>query len=280
LRPRKCSGARPDPAACARADSPPLGDLRFRALMADADWGKLPPPIRRRFSKRLADGETAVYVGEVLEARLSRAGWLLAQLLRLIGAPLPTARDSRVPSVVTVTEETATGGQILDPPLCAAPQLPQVIHSSKRFAGPTGLEEYVGYGVGMALAVEVRDGALVFLSEGYFIEILRAPILLPAWASPGALSVTHAEIGDGRFLFTLEIVHPRFGLLIRQSAAFRECDHDIATAWLLNRRPNRDGGFRHDLSSRIEGRAGLGGRRRGTSLLCMRHATSSMRSCS
>jgi transposase InsO family protein len=61
--------------------------------MAEADWVSLPPSIRRRFSRRLADGETVVYVGEILEARLSRAGWLLAQLLRLIGAPLPTARD-------------------------------------------------------------------------------------------------------------------------------------------------------------------------------------------
>jgi hypothetical protein len=212
-----------DAAAYARADSRPLGDLRFRALMADADWGKLPLPIRRRFSKRLADGETAVYVGEVLETRMSRAGWLLAQMLRLIGAPLPTASDSRVPSVVTVTEETATGGQIWTRLYARHRSFPQVIHSSKRFAGPTGLEEYVGYGVGMALAVEVRDGALVFLSVGYFLEILGHRFFLPAWVSPGALSVTHAEIGDGRFLFTLEIIHPRFGLLIRQSAAFREC---------------------------------------------------------
>jgi hypothetical protein len=30
-------------------------------------------------------------------------------------------------------------------------------------------------------------------------------------------------LGDGRFLFTLKIVHPRLGLLIRQSGAFREC---------------------------------------------------------
>jgi Domain of unknown function (DUF4166) len=205
------------------ADVPPLGDLRFRALMADADWGKLPLPIRRRFSKRLADGETAVYVGEILETHLSRAGWLLAQLLRLIGAPLPTARYSRVPSVVTVTEEMKTGGQIWTRLYARRRSFPQVIHSSKRFAGRTGLEEYVGYGVGMALAIEVQDGALVFRSDRYFLEIFRHRFLLPAWASPGALSVTHAEIGDGRFLFTLEIVHPRFGLLIRQSAAFREC---------------------------------------------------------
>jgi hypothetical protein len=200
-----------------------LGDLRFRALVPEADWGRLPLPIRRRFSKRLADGETAVYVGQVLETHLSRAGWLLAQLLRLIGAPLPTARDAQVPSVVTVTEEMATGGQIWTRLYARRRSFPQVIHSSKRFAGRTGLEEYVGYGIGMALTVAVHDGALIFRSDGYFIEILQHRFFLAAWATPGALSVTHAEIGDGRFRFTLEISHPRFGRMVRQSAAFREC---------------------------------------------------------
>jgi Domain of unknown function (DUF4166) len=200
-----------------------LGDLRFRALVPEADWGRLPLPIRRRFSKRLADGETAVYVGQVLETHLSRAGWLLAQLLRLIGAPLPTARDAQVPSVVTVTEEMATGGQIWTRLYARRRSFPQVIHSSKRFASRTGLEEYVGYGIGMALTVAVHDGALIFRSNGYFIEILQHRFFLPAWATPGALSVTHAEIGDGRFRFTLEINHQRFGRMVRQTAAFREC---------------------------------------------------------
>jgi Domain of unknown function (DUF4166) len=223
MRPNEVPAQAHDAGADSLADPRVLGDLRFRALLAEEDWYKLPLPIRRRFSKRLADGETAVYIGEIVETRLSRAGWLLAQLLRLIGAPLPTTSDSRVPSVVTVTEEMVTGGQIWTRLYARRRSFPQVIHSSKRFAGRTGLEEYVGYGVGMALAVEVQDGALVFRSDGYFLEILRHRFLLPAWASPGALSVTHAEIGDGRFLFTLEIVHPRLGLLIRQSAAFREC---------------------------------------------------------
>jgi len=97
-----------------------------------------------------------------------------------------------------------------------------VIHSSKRFAGPTGLEEYVGRGVGMTLKVYVREGALIFRSQDYFFELLGRRVILPKWLCPGALSVTHAELPDQKFSFTLQIIHPRLGLLVRQMAIFRE----------------------------------------------------------
>ena len=90
---------------------PELGDFRFRALMGEADWAALPPAIRRRFSKRLAGGQTIVYAGEILESWTSRAGWWLAQAARLIGGPLPVTGDLHVPSVVTVTEDMATGAR-------------------------------------------------------------------------------------------------------------------------------------------------------------------------
>jgi uncharacterized protein DUF4166 len=89
-----------------------LGDLRFRALLSDEKWEQLPWRIRRRFSKRLAGGNTAIYIGEIVESYLSNAGWLLAQVLRLVGGPLPTSRDVNVPAVVSVTEDLRTGGQI------------------------------------------------------------------------------------------------------------------------------------------------------------------------
>jgi uncharacterized protein DUF4166 len=199
-----------------------LGDLRFRALMTEADWTALPLPIRRRFSKRLANGRTAVYVGEVLETHMSRAGFLLAPVLRLIGAPLPISRDAHVPSVVTVTEDVAAQGQHWTRLYARRSGFPQIIHSSKRFAGPTGLEEYLGFGVGMALTLHVEGVALIFRAAGYFLQVLGRRLALPRWASPGALSVTHAELGDGRFLFELELIHPRLGLLVRQTTAFRE----------------------------------------------------------
>jgi Domain of unknown function (DUF4166) len=199
-----------------------LGDVRFRTLLSDDDWARLPPATRQRFSKRLADGETAVYVGELVEVRLSRIGWWMAQIARLIGGPLPTGGDTSVPSIVTVTEDAATGGQIWTRIYARRKGFPQVIHSSKRFSGPTGLEEYVGFGVSMALRILVEGQALLFRSVGYFVQVgpLRFP--LPAFLTPGVLTVTHTDLGSGEFRFTLEIIHPRLGIFIRQSAVFRE----------------------------------------------------------
>jgi Domain of unknown function (DUF4166) len=243
----------PPPRAKTRPD---LGDLRFRALMAEAEWDSLPSPIRRRFSKRLAGGQTIVYAGEILQSRTSRAGWCLVQLARLIGGPLPLTTDIHVPSVVAVTEDIASGGQIWTRLYARRNGFPQVVHSSKRFAGPTGLEEYVGRGIGMTLTVHARDRALVFRSKNYFVQLCGRRFFLPHWLCPGALSVTHAELrhvpqqwepllrkrtcaaegieqdddskkcrpalGDGKFSFTLEIVHPRFGLLLHQMGVFQE----------------------------------------------------------
>lgn len=207
------TGARPDAT---------LYDTRFRALLSDVDWGRLPLATWRRFSKRLGDGNTTLYVGEVVEVRFSRIGWWFSQIVRLIGGPLPTGAETPVPSIVTVTEDATTGGQVWTRIYTRRRGFPQVIHSLKRFAGPTGLEEYLGYGLGMALQMSVDGQALVFRSAGYFLQVGRRRLPLPALVTPGVLTVTHTDLGGGEFQFTLEIIHPRFGLLVRQSAVFRE----------------------------------------------------------
>ena len=201
---------------------PEIGDPRFRALLPEQEWASLPAPIRRRFSKRLANGQSAVYAGEVIETTMSRLGWLLAQAARLFGGPLPLTRSAHVPAVVAVTEDRAVRGQVWTRLYSRRGRFPQVIHSCKRFAGPTGLEEYVGRGLGMTLTVDAREGALIFRSKDYFFELFGRRVTLPRWLTPGAIYVTHAELADGRFSFTLQVIHPRFGLLIRQMAIFQE----------------------------------------------------------
>jgi len=199
-----------------------LDDHRFRALLSDDDWGRLPIAIWRRFSKRLADGKTVVYVGEVEESFHSRAGWWLAHATRLIGGPLPTGTEKGMPMIVTVTEDAASGGQIWTRICARSNGFPQVIHSAKRFAGPTGLEEYIGCGISMALRLSVEHEGLYFRSAGYFFCLGRLRLPLPEWFTPGALTVSHTDLGGGLFRFTLDVVHSRFGRLLHQSALFRE----------------------------------------------------------
>ena len=200
----------------------PLGDPRFRALLSAQDWAALPTPVRKRFSKRLAGGATIVYRGRIVATEMNRAGYWLAQFGRLIGGPLPTSRDAGTPAVVAVTEDIATHGQHWTRLYARRQGFPQIIHSSKRFAGPTGLEEYVGAGLGMALTVHVEEEALVFRSAWYFVQVFGKRLRLPRWLSPGKLTVSHGELGHGRFVFTLLVEHPRFGVLISQTAVFEE----------------------------------------------------------
>ncbi|WP_395613299.1 DUF4166 domain-containing protein [Allosphingosinicella sp.] len=212
--------------ARAPAASDTLCDLRFRALVGETGWAALPETTRARFGKRVAKCRTAIYAGEIVECRMNLAGLLLAQLCRLIGGPLPLTRDADQPALVSITEDAASGGQYWTRIYGRRRGFPQVIHSSKRFAGPTGLEEYVGRGVGIALRVEVADGALHFLSDHYFLQLGRMRLRLPRWLAPGRMRVSHIDCKHGLFAFVLKLDHPLFGTLIHQTAMFRDMKED------------------------------------------------------
>jgi hypothetical protein len=199
-----------------------LSDLRFRVLLGEAGWNRLPPAVRDRFSKRLRPGMAVTYAGRITESRRNAAGQVLAQLCRAIGAPLPLNDDLGAAAVVTVTEDGAAGGQFWTRMYNRTHGFPQVIHSSKRFAGPTGLEEYLGGGFGIALAVSADETALHFHSRHYFLALGPVRLRLPAWLEPGALTISHIDQGDGGFSFVLDLRHPLLGGMLRQVGLFRE----------------------------------------------------------
>lgn len=215
------------PAPTSVRPSPPddsIVDLRFRALLGEAAWARLPPAVQKRFSKRLKPGAVVLYAGEVTETRLSRAGKLLSFLARVIGAPLPLDNGMTGSAVVAVTEDTRLGGQVWTRTYARpSGRFPQVIHSAKCFLGPTGLEEHVGYGFGMSLAVSEENGALAFRSTRYFLAIGRFRFTLPRWIEPGAIEVIHRDEGGGAFVFSLALRHRWWGELIAQTARFRDC---------------------------------------------------------
>ena len=186
---------------------------------------RLPAAVRRRFGKRLGGGASVTYQGKVVAMKLTTPGRILANAARLIGKPLPYDLSSvGQPAVVVVTEDIASDGQFWIRQYGRRAGFPQVIHSSKRFAGPTGLEEYVGYGIGMALRAEARDDALLFKSDHYFVQLFGLRVRLPRMLSPGALVIGHHDLGDGRFMFSLRLRNRLFGPMIEQDAIFFDAE--------------------------------------------------------
>ena len=209
-----------------RAEAPlreaALADLRFARLLGGESWARLPAAVRARFSKRYAPGKSVSYAGVIGECRMSRAGWCLAHLCRLIGAPLPLDRGSGLAAVVTVTEHGPSHGQVWTRVYARPRAFPQVIHSAKMFVGPTGLEEYLGLGIGVALRVDAEADRIVFYSDHYFLRLAGLRLRLPRWLAPGLLRIDHIDHGKGAFAFVLDLVHPLLGELIHQRGEFRD----------------------------------------------------------
>lgn len=203
-----------------------LADLRFARLLGTEGWARLPAAVRTRFAKRYLPGKAVSYAGTIETCRMSRVGWCLAQLARLIGAPLPLDRGSGLAAVVTVTEHGPSGGQVWTRVYARRHAFPQVIHSAKMFAGPTGLEEYLGLGVGLALTVEAEPDRIVFRSDHYFLRLMGRRLALPRWLAPGQLRIDHIDHGCGRFAFVLDLNHPVLGELIHQHGEFHDMDGD------------------------------------------------------
>ena len=198
-----------------------LCDLRFRRLLGEGVWNALPATVRTRFSKRLDEGRAGVFRGRLTRVRRNIWGWLLAQALRPFGAPLPLHGDVGTASVISVTEDAEAGGQVWTRLYANRTGLPQVIHSAKRFGGPTGLEEHMGPIV-MMLGVHATSDAIVFRDAGYALALFGRRIALPRVLHPGRLEVRHVDRGDGRFRFTLALTHPLFGELMLQEGEFED----------------------------------------------------------
>ncbi len=201
-------------------------DLRFKNLLGDKEWNKLPQAVRRRFSRHMEDGKSIVYKGVITKMEANFAGKVLGQLCKLIGAPLPTEMQANgTPAIVTVTEDKQGNGQFWSRTYGRKSGFPQVIHSSKRFQGPAGLQEYIGYGIGMNLNVEREDNAIVFKSEGYYLDFFGMQIPFPRILEPGKVKVSHEDQGEGYFAFILEVDHPLFGKMVHQRGIF--CEHEV-----------------------------------------------------
>ena len=201
------------PACDARADAA----LDLAALVGAAGWARLPAAVRRRFA---ADHADRTYVGR-LDLRCSRAGRVFAALARVFGKPLAAANVQAVPATVRVHAD-GRGGVVWERCFHCDPANDHLVRSTKELSAGGGLRERVAGGLGMALDVFEDGGSLVFQSRHFVLVCGAFSLRVPALLAPGTCRVTHTDLGDGLFRFSLDMVHPLWGRTFHQSGVFAD----------------------------------------------------------
>jgi hypothetical protein len=193
----------------------------FAALVGSDGWRRLAGDIRRRFSEVPCEGHPIRYRGTMRIVACSRAGFVLAQLLRLLGTPFAPYAGSEIPVDIVLSRDPADGGIVWDRVYRYPGHAPVLVRSVKRI-GPEGeLRECVGAGFGMRLAVFEAGGALHFLSRRYFWQLGAWQVPLPAILAPGIAHVVHEDLGGGEFRFVMTICNRWLGTLFHQDGVFR-----------------------------------------------------------
>jgi hypothetical protein len=200
--------------------------LCYRALLGEL-WWKLPAATRARF-----ESHEALYSG-TMTLRATPAGRWVARMCNLVGSPLPPPCERPLAATVRVEPDHGTGGskwtRCYDFPtrrVCVA--------SVKAVDVDGALVERLSFGLRMRLKLDVRSGALCFDSVGYYVECPGVAwsgrrycawrVALPSWFLPGRTCVSHHDLGDGRFRFTMTIRHALLGDLFHHDGVFRSVE--------------------------------------------------------
>ena len=201
----------------ARELQPGKPESALKNLMG-TDWYRLHPAVQARFRDEPEPGAPVLYEGLMEKVHCSRAGWLFAQVTRLIGNPLAAHRGRDVPMQVLLIKKPGKTGVYWQRSYGFEGRKPFVVTSAKRENAAGQLCEYVGFGFGMRLKVFARKGALHFVSERYFWQ----QIPLPHWLTPGRTHVTHTDLGGGTFRFTIAMDHKWLGRTFYQTGVFHK----------------------------------------------------------
>ncbi len=186
------------------------------------EWAKLHPSVQARFEREPEVGETIVYEGAMLEMRRSRMGWLFATLTRPVGNPLTPFAGRDIPMEVALYRKESGDGVYWRRTYFRRGAKPYVVVSSKEESETGEMLEVVGGGFGMKLKVSVHDGDMHFESYRYFWKIFGYRLPLPHWLSPGKAHVIHHDMGQGRFMYTISMVHRQLGETFYQRGVFHK----------------------------------------------------------
>jgi len=190
----------------------------FHQLLGDAAWLRLPPAVRQRFA--YCSHVTPTFYRGAMRVEASFLGRCFAHVCRFIGTPVAPFTGESVPVDVRVQDLADHSGTVWERCYRFPGRPASIVRSVKQLDDDGSLVERLGAGLHMKLAVREIDGALYFISSGYFFRLGPLRIDLPQLFPPGMTRVAHIDKGNGRFQFTMRTAHPWFGEMFVQDGEF------------------------------------------------------------
>lgn len=195
------------------------GQIDVRSTIGPAAFARLPARVRARFSHHGIGHAPIVYRGLMEQVESTRLGRLIALATRLVGNPVVAGTGHNVPCTVTLKPDAKLGGTIWHRRYSFAGRTETAATTKRRGRNGGPVESFSGH-FGMVLDIREVAGELHFITDRYFFEWRSLRICLPRFASPGRLTVIHADEEDGWFRFTMTLKHCLFGVLLHQDGLF------------------------------------------------------------
>lgn len=192
-------------------------------VLGESAWLRLPATVRARFAEPV---QAVDYIGEFDVVRASPLGRAIAWFCQAIGTPVVPRTGRNVLAVIHVGPVSRGASWLREYhwPYGHSHR----VHSTKVIGADGTLVEELPARLRMPLDVYERQGALHFVSKGYYFEFgtrrrgaAGVKIHLPWWLSPGTTHVEHIDEADGWFRFTMTVTHRIFGEVFYQTGRFR-----------------------------------------------------------
>lgn len=207
------------------------GEL-FKSQLGDS-WHTLCDGIQKRFDADPTPKKPLAYKGTMTKVWCSAYGKLLAYLSYFTGALLPYCGENIPVDILVFTKDDLP--DIFKRRNYFFPsKKPFLFKSNMRLGKQNQVMEYVGFGLGMIIQIEAREGNLHFYSNHYFLQLGTKVITLPSFLTPGETYLVHENLSDESFRIEITINHKLFGPMYYQQGVFHHCALDELDITTIN----------------------------------------------
>ncbi len=198
----------------------------MRRALGD-DWSQLHVGVRRHYDLPGAAASELTLEGIMDEVDHAAVAKPLLLLGRAFGALLDE-RGRNVP--VTVRNRGDADALHWHRSFHFTGRAPLLFRSRMQHLGGDEIVEYVRFGLGICMRVEVCDGALRYTSRGYRWQLGPLAVRLPDWLLLGRAVIEERGIDERTVALEFAINHPWWGETFRYCGRFRFATEDALSA--------------------------------------------------